>query len=637
MTPEEIAANSGIIQRLLTMFGATREAATAWERERREAPRGSARDTARAGIAGAAGERRTPPGPNDVEVFPGVTRAQMAEMLMDFTPDQLEAAVRNPSPERGALARAARAGIAGAAGERGMSRDDILNMTTADLEEAMRNPPPEPATLGRQPPPRNETERAVEGSMGIDYGERVPLRFGSGPGVTAGSALNPLGERIAAWGVQQDGIVGDLARRAGGLVSGLEDMGRPTVLNTALLAAGPVGRTVAPAVGAAAAATGRHIARNAAAYGLGTAGLTTVAGTAETQQPSELGTARSEETRRRGRITTLETEDGDLVARWGLFDNLVDPSGIRDRAERERAAARVSAAQAALNIRQDGALGIETRTAIANERKRITDERARVSVDLTKARADLETQEGVVRRISDDERARGARAGPWQQAAREFGPWFAAALGAYVGHRTRTGAVSRANELTERNVAGANALLTPGPLMPGRSAAARADTMGRAANMNEFWSRGGAGEAVPFSPAQTARGFRGRPGAAEAATLFPPDTRRFRGQDFGHIGAGLGEAGLSAGGWYLAQQELAAAQAAVDRDRSEINLARLERAHDMAAVAQAFMRAGLGYAGGRRGGAFTHPYSNARPNISGAEGERMILNQLLTPANRRRR
>jgi hypothetical protein len=94
---------------------------------------------------------------------------------------------------------------------------------------------------------------------------------------------------------------------------------------------------------------------------------------------------------------------------------------------------------------------------------------------------------------------------------------------------------------------------------------------------------------------------------------------------------------LSGGGAYLARQELAAAQAAYNQDRSEVNLNRLERARDMVAVADLAWRAGLGYAAGRAGGAYTHPYSNARPNVAGAESERMQLNQLLAPARKRRK
>ena len=129
----------------------------------------------------------------------------------------------------------------------------------------------------------------------VDHGERRLMRPPGPPAPdipTAGSALNPLGERIAAWGVGRDGVVGDLARRAGDLVSGLEDMGRPTVANTAMLAAGPVGRTVAPAVprvasglGAMLRGGGNLAARAPRITAAATVSGATALGTAETQQP----------------------------------------------------------------------------------------------------------------------------------------------------------------------------------------------------------------------------------------------------------------------------------------------------------------------------------------------------------------
>lgn len=129
MTPAEIAANSGIIQRLLTMFGATRDAALAWDRDRQNP--GSARAQARAGIAGAASEERAP-GPND-EVFPGVTRAQMEEML------------RNPSPEPATL---------------GLPRNEAPD----DLGVTLRNPRAggPPPMLGPEPPPRDFSDLAAD-------------------------------------------------------------------------------------------------------------------------------------------------------------------------------------------------------------------------------------------------------------------------------------------------------------------------------------------------------------------------------------------------------------------------------------------------------------------------------------------
>lgn len=99
--------------------------------------------------------------------------------------------------------------------------------------------------------------------------------------------------------------------------------------------------------------------------------------------------------------------------------------------------------------------------------------------------------------------------------------------------------------------------------------------------------------------------------------------------DIGVIGSGLAEAGISTGANLSAQAEEAAAQAAVDADPSEANLARLERARDMVKITETLQRIGLGLAVGRAGAAFKTPYASARPNIAGAEAERALLLQAI--------
>ena len=226
--------------------------------------------------------------------------------------------------------------------------------------------------------------------------------------------------------------------------------------------------------------------------------------------------------------------------------------------------------------------------------------------------------------------SRATRASPLHEGLRELGPLAAMAGGAYLGHRFRVGAVRKANARLEELNRDANALLTPGPVMRGRSAAAQAEPARRAAYINDFWRLGGAGERVPFAATKTPRGFRRRGGAADPATLYPQESSRFRGTDIGMIGAGLGEAGVSGGALYLAQQELAEAQAAANQSPSEANLTRLERARDAVAVLQSTMRAGIGVAMGRAGGAVIHPYARGRPNIAEAERERLLLDQHLS-------
>jgi len=285
----------------------------------------------------------------------------------------------------------------------------------------------------------------------------------------------------------------------------------------------------------------------------------------------------------------------------------------------------VRAAQRALqargmNIVADGELGPETARAIAQYRQS-------VSAELSAVRERRDA-------LELEERSRATRAGPVTETLREAAPWAATAAGLYFGHRSRAGAVRKAESaLLERNRA-IDALLTDGPVRLPRTPADRQRLARRVGNINEFWQRGGAENRVPFRPTSSELGFSTRSGAAQASELYQ-DGRKLRPNDWGHIGAGLTEAGASGVGLVLAQQELDAAQAAVDADPSEHNLARLERARNYVAFGQSISRAGAAYAAGRLGGAFIHPYSAARPNVPAAEAERIMLNQLL--AQRRRR
>jgi hypothetical protein len=104
--------------------------------------------------------------------------------------------------------------------------------------------------------------------------------------------------------------------------------------------------------------------------------------------------------------------------------------------------------------------------------------------------------------------------------------------------------------------------------------------------------------------------------------LYPEQSPRLRAEDYAWIASGLTEAGISTVGVDMATKEIAAAQAAVEKDKSEANLERLEQAHNMLALAQAAQRFGLLVAGGRAIGAWKKPYQSSRPDIAAAEAER---------------
>ena len=209
-----------------------------------------------------------------------------------------------------------------------------------------------------------------------------------------------------------------------------------------------------------------------------------------------------------------------------------------------------------------------------------------------------------------------------QELLREVGPWLGVGAGLLLGKMTRGGAVRQAAAKATEQAAKADALLTSGAL--GRGMGNPKGLTSRAANLNEFWRMGGSEGQVPFKTLASGE-TRPRGGAMDPNDLFPVGAKHFRSNDVGMMGSGLAEAGVSGTMLLSAQAEVAAAQDAADKDPSEANLARLERAKDMAKVAETAARFGLGFAGGRAFGALQKPYVNIRPNIAGAEAERALL------------
>lgn len=246
---------------------------------------------------------------------------------------------------------------------------------------------------------------------------------------------------------------------------------------------------------------------------------------------------------------------------------------------------------------------------------------------------ELEAARARVAELEEFAAADATRAGPLHQAARFAAPYAGLMLGAGIGHVTRRGAVQANQRATAARAAMADALLTEGPVISGRSAAAQAAPLRRAANINDFWRLGGAGEAVPYRQGRT--GFTRRPKAAEPSALFPPGPELFRGNDWAAMAVAGGDAVLSHTMLMRAEEEVAAARAAVSRaPGNRAALARLEAARDAEAFWGAARAVGVGLGGGRLGSAYMDPYKPVRPNIAAAEGERALLDRAFAPRQR---
>lgn len=262
----------------------------------------------------------------------------------------------------------------------------------------------------------------------------------------------------------------------------------------------------------------------------------------------------------------------------------------------------------------DGVIGPQTRQALIQNRNDM-----RASIDAY--RRELETARGRVAQLEEQAAFERTQAPAWKEMAREAGPLGGVLIGAAVGGLTRGRAVrsqlAKANTLARE----ANALLGSGPVSKSWTGANGLNQ--RVANVNQFWRLGGAGENVPFKTTPHGN-LAPRAKPVEPSNLYkkPP---RFSGTDIGVIGGGLTESGVSQFAYMDAKKELAAAQAAVEKEPNEANRARLERARDQVAIWDTMRRMGLLVAGGRAAGAFKKPYHAPPANIAAAEAERALL------------
>jgi hypothetical protein len=257
--------------------------------------------------------------------------------------------------------------------------------------------------------------------------------------------------------------------------------------------------------------------------------------------------------------------------------------------------------------RIDGQIGPETTRAIDDY--------------LTQVRADLEKVRGEISELETNIAYRDTRPEGWHLLLREAGPWATMMGGIGLGYLTRRGAIGASRQKLMK-------LLTAGPVVTGRSAAQRAVPIQRAANINEFWRRGGAGDRVPFVPRPNSpAGYARRsPRAAEPSELF---LNRGVGQsDLWFSGALGAEAGVTGYMAFKAHEAAREAEEVARQRPTRANLAAAEAAKDWAATLDAAWRFGAGAAGGRLIAASKMPQN---PPVAEAEAERMLLDQFVAP------
>lgn len=208
--------------------------------------------------------------------------------------------------------------------------------------------------------------------------------------------------------------------------------------------------------------------------------------------------------------------------------------------------------------------------------------------------------------------------------------------GMHLGMRGRSRDAARASAAINARNAAVNESIPMGSVNMGTSNPAAADRLQRAGAFNQMFVDAGQGRRAPFNTAAgQANGYSASPGAGQVADLYRPglsSNRFLRGEDVRALGYGGAE---SYSFHALAEQErthLEELEARRVGEQENPVLAR-EIANTRLRIEayDAASRAGLGYAGGRAFGAFSTPYSVARPSRMGdAEGQVAQLNRFLT-------
>jgi len=280
----------------------------------------------------------------------------------------------------------------------------------------------------------------------------------------------------------------------------------------------------------------------------------------------------------------------------------------------------------------DGRIGPDTREAIKGNIAAIKGEITKEEGQREKAVSEVaDARKGVTQaemRMAQQE----AEVSPMTKALREIAPWAGTAAGIAIAGFSRRGAVAKSRVAAQQAAARANTLLNASTKV---SRAQRGpDALStRAANLNEFWRLGGAGENVPFKKTKDGK-WTQRPKPMEPSQLFPAEKFPLRSMDAGVMAGGA----LEAGGSQLLindnKQKADKARQDIQRyaDKSDLAgvkraQAELEEAENMVALATAARNLGLMIAGGRGIAALKMPYAQVRPgiNMAAAEDEQALL------------
>lgn len=212
---------------------------------------------------------------------------------------------------------------------------------------------------------------------------------------------------------------------------------------------------------------------------------------------------------------------------------------------------------------------------------------------------------------------------------REAAPWGGLLAGLAIAGRRRGGAVKKSQQVARGIEDKANTLLDPSAVTRGIATERGMNT--RAANINEFWRMGGAGENVPFKTLRNGE-WRPKPRAADPSSLFAQKAPLYGGSDLGVMGLGAAEGGASTLGVVQTEAKIEKLEADVEKFAAAGDSAGLERAladleaqRNWLAMWQAGQRMGAMMVAGGALKPLSKPYATARPNVNVAEKESALL------------